>query len=324
MTPTLQHISLWAGQYVAIEGLIVTAGSLCTAYFGLPPWALRADGSWMRFVARLALWTTLCTGLADLLNGDVISDYPELKPRASFLAVWLLAGVVQLCCLATPAVPDLATIIVAGVAAGTVIAVHAALASPRQWPSKTSAAVLRTHSAVRWGVQALMLFVTADLQPDLGRVQVLLHILASQAVWQFYAWVSSIQSGLSQSFGLYVNALVISQIVAVRVLWLCLPLGVVHAAIAVHCLIALSAVLYEPRVTLPFLTENTCMRIWCGPALASICCTCAPPAAVLPELETNCLFVCLLVCCCCTGRDAFFVRARERGVGAGHGSTTRS
>jgi hypothetical protein len=254
----------WALQYVAIQVIIVLGASCAVAYGGPPPWAVVWQGGWRLALARVMAWATLVSGLAELVNADVTSTFTSNKTLAGYLTSWTVVAGAQVACVAVPSMPSLAKFIVCIVTTTVHAAVYTWLAGAREWPDKWTLAFFRTHTAVRWGVQALALLLTCRFAAAFGAPRLFGYIVATQVLWQAYCWLTSMQSGLMHTFGLYVNALLLAHVVSVWATLAAARLGTVHVAIALHALFALSSAMYEPRVSLPYQTENVNMRIWCA------------------------------------------------------------
>jgi hypothetical protein len=220
----------------------------------------------MLVMARISLWGMLCGGLADLVNGDASCDFLDSKYLFAYVGSWLAATVTQMASLIVSTVPPCAKLIVAGTTSIAHTASHTFLSSQREWPHRPTAAIVRVQSVIRWGFQALIVLLTVLPDGSLSSPHVLGYVLGAQALWQFYTWINSLQSGLMHTFGLYVNSLLLSHAVSIRATWTAQQMGWVHIAIFLYTLFAFSSIMYEPRVSLPYQLEDVNMRIWCGPS----------------------------------------------------------
>jgi hypothetical protein len=257
------HTALWALQYTYVQLIVVVAVSLICAFAGEPPWTLDASGPWTLSASRLSLWVSLASGLADILNGDMMSTYRNKSFTSLYCTAWIISVITQVVVVSVRNIQPSAKAIVALACHVIMCIVHVALASPREWPCTLVAAVIRAQSTLRYGFQSLLLLFTLYLHTSFSLQQTLLYVIGFQAIWQFHTWYNGLHSSLLQSFGLYTAGLLISQAVSVHFTWIAGALGWGHAATAVFTFVALSNAIYEPRTSLPFKAEDVNMRLWC-------------------------------------------------------------
>lgn len=265
----------WGASYAVAQAAILAAAACATAFAGQAPWALHISGGWMAVAARILLWSTLSSGLSELVGGEWAKFLPTWKHAAGLCCSWTAALAAQLVCTSLEAVPSRAAF---GVGAGVTLVhalVHGALCGTKEWPSSVVSCSFRIQNAVRWALQGLLLALTAQL-PDANNLPLLLAwTIVAQAAWQAHAWFNGVQASLMQVHSLHVSALLLSHIVSVWATLAASQLGSAHAAVVMYALYALSVVAYEPRLALPFRAEEVNMRIWCVVWLPCPMCDCA-------------------------------------------------
>lgn len=263
---TAHDTAAWALQYLLVQLAVVLAAAALQAYLGAPPWTLRHDGDHLATLARVSLWVSLVSGVADALTGELTQNYASWAHACGYTAVWLATCAAQIVCVVIDAVPPLAAVLVALGCQVVAVVAHTALADARQWPYPPTTAYLRAYGVLRWALAAVLLLATSSAGAIASAPRLLAYVVGVQALWQIYAWAQALQSSVLQVFGLHTVVLLATHAVCVRVVWRAGGLGWAHAAAGVYTCWALGAAICEARFPLPFLAEEVNTRIWCAAA----------------------------------------------------------
>ena len=260
----LQETAAWALQYLLLQLAAVGLAALLQAYLGAPPWTLRYDGEPLVTLSRVSLWTSLVSGVADLLTGELTQNYASAAHAGGYVAIWLATCLVQGICVTLDAVPPLATVLVALGCQVVAVVAHTALADVRQWPYTPTAAYLRAFGTLRWGFAAMLLLATCSPGTISSAPRLLGYVAGVQALWQLFTWAQALHSSVLQVFGLHTVCFLATHAVCVRATWSAAGLGWAHAGVGVYTCWALSAAVCEARFPLPHLAEEVNTRIWCA------------------------------------------------------------